>query len=132
MPIPPNLSRQYPQSYEKDTTNLEEMNKLSIKALSVNRAWAGRRFKTPEYKAFEQEMLLTLPKLKVPEGKLFLRLEFGFSNSGSDIDGPTKTVIDCLSKKYLFNDNRIYLLEVAKEVVSKGSEYIAFDFSSLD
>ena len=31
---------------------------VNIKPLSVNQAWAGRRFKTPKYKAFEKEMLL--------------------------------------------------------------------------
>lgn len=108
------------------------MNKIKVKPLSVNRAWQGRRFKTQDYKSFEEEMLLTLPKLKVPTGKLFLRLEFGFSNKGSDIDGPTKLVIDCLSKKYGFNDNMIYLMEVAKDIVPKGSEYIKFDLSPLD
>jgi hypothetical protein len=108
------------------------MQKIKVKPLGVNKAWQGRRFKTHDYKAFEEEMLYTLPKLKVPTGKLFLRLEFGFSNKASDIDGPTKLVIDCLSKKYGFNDNAIYLLEVYKEITKKGEEYIAFDLSPLE
>lgn len=56
------------------------MPKVYIKPLSVNEAWQGRRFKTKEYKAYEQEVLLKLKPLEVPEGKLKLVLTFGFSS----------------------------------------------------
>tara|TARA_R110000851_G_scaffold203395_1_gene355229 strand:- start:48 stop:386 length:339 start_codon:yes stop_codon:yes gene_type:complete len=105
------------------------MNKINIKPLSVNKAWRGRRFKTKDYTQFEKDLLLLLPKdVKVPEGELSLWITYGFSSKGSDIDNPTKMVIDILSKKYGFNDNRIYHLDLTKEIVKKGNEFIKFDF----
>jgi hypothetical protein len=52
---------------------------LKIKPLSVNNAWQGRRFKTYKYKQFERDVLFTLPKLGIPEGKLQIEICFGFS-----------------------------------------------------
>lgn len=103
------------------------MVKLNIKPLSVNQAWQGRRFKTKEYKAFERAVLLMLPKkLDVPEGEIKLCLEFGFSNSNSDIDNPVKMFIDCLQKRYKFNDKKIVELNIKKKLVGKGQEFINF------
>jgi len=103
------------------------MQTLKIKPLSVNEAFRGRRFKTPKYRAFQKIVLLSLKPVKVPSGKLHLKLIFGFSSKGSDIDNPVKQFTDCLSKKFGFNDNQIYRLEVSKEIVSKGHEFISFE-----
>ena len=108
------------------------MSKIQIKPLSVNRVWQGRRFKTPDYKAYEREMILLLPKKKIPQGRLFLRLTVGVSSKNSDIDNPVKPILDILQKKYLFNDKKIYLMEVEKVDVEKGEEFIDFDLSPLD
>ena len=43
------------------------MMRLDIKPLSVNRCWKGKRFKTKEYKRYERDCLLILPKLKILE-----------------------------------------------------------------
>jgi Holliday junction resolvase RusA-like endonuclease len=101
--------------------------KINIKPLSVNKAWQGRRFKTDEYKAFNKEMMLKLKPITIPDGPLCVSFTFGFSNRASDIDNPLKPVIDILQKKYGFNDNRIYELNVVKEVVKKGKEFIHFN-----
>jgi len=103
------------------------MPKINIKPLSVNQAWQGKRFKTPKYKRYERDILTILPKLIVPEGKLELVLEFGFSSKLSDIDNPIKCFVDCLQKKYNFNDNRIYKMSVTKVNVEKGGEFIRFN-----
>jgi Holliday junction resolvase RusA-like endonuclease len=108
------------------------MNRIKIKALSVNLCWRGRRFKTDDYLDFEKEMLHLLPKDKISSGRLFLRLKIGLSNRRADIDNPVKPILDILQKKYGFNDNQIYLMEIEKEDVEKGKEYIEFDFSPLD
>ena len=109
------------------------MNKVKIKALSVNQAWRGRRFKTPEYKTFEQAVLLSLPKITVPDGLLVLRLEFGHSNKQSDIDNGIKPFLDCLQKKYGFNDNKVKVMLVAvNNDVKKGDEYIKFAIESVE
>lgn len=109
------------------------MVKLDIKPLSVNEAWKGRRYKTDKYKSFERAVLLMLPrKMDIPEGPLSLSLEFGFSSANSDIDNPVKMFIDCLQKKYGFNDKRIFELNIKKRPVKKGAEFINFKIKVLD
>jgi Holliday junction resolvase RusA-like endonuclease len=103
------------------------MEKINIKPLSVNDAFKGRRFKTDKYKSFENEMLFSLPIKFIGIPPYIIKLEFGFSSKASDIDNPVKQTIDCLSKKYKFNDNQVYRLEVEKFIVDKGNEYIKFD-----
>jgi len=98
---------------------------IDIKALSVNRAWQGRRFKTKEYKRYEEELLWLLPKVKIPEGKLKIVIEVGFKNKLSDVDNIAKPLIDILQKKYGFNDREVYKLEMEKKIVKK--EYIKFN-----
>lgn len=101
--------------------------KINIKPLSVNKVWQGRRFKTPYYKAYEQEVMLMLPKdLKIPSGRLGLALEVGFSNKQSDIDNVAKPFIDILQKQYKFNDRDLYQLKMDKVIVPKKEEYIQF------
>ena len=96
--------------------------KIKIVPLSVNKVWAGRRFKTPLYKAYEQEMIYMLPKVVIPQGKLKITLVWGISSRLADIDNPIKPFLDCLQKKYGFDDKRIYELNVKKKDVKKGEE----------
>lgn len=106
--------------------------KVSIKPLSVNEAFQGRRFKTPKYKAFQKELLLKLPKLKLDlTGALKIEITYGFSSKLSDVDNPTKMFLDCLVKKYGFDDRQIYELAQKKEIVKKGDEFIEFTITKL-
>tara|TARA_R110000851_G_scaffold225021_1_gene377845 strand:- start:143 stop:466 length:324 start_codon:yes stop_codon:yes gene_type:complete len=107
------------------------MHKLNIKALSVNQAWKGKRFKTDAYKAYERSILIMLPKLSIPQGKLCVSLSFGLSSKNADVDNPVKCFIDCLQKKYGFNDRNIYELSVTKTDVKKGNEFIDFEILSI-
>ena len=108
------------------------MNKISIKPLSVNECWQGRRFKTIEYKKYERDLLLMLPKKTFKFNKFSIIIEFGFSTVLSDIDNPLKPFLDILQKKYTINDRDVYLLSVSKKVVPKGSEYIKFKISEYE
>lgn len=108
------------------------MLKIEIKPLSVNQAWKGRRFKTPEYRKYEKAVFLTLPKMEIPQGKLSVVYEFGFSNKLADWDNPIKPFQDILQKKYGFNDSRIVSATVIKTVVKKGQEYISFDIKAYN
>ncbi|MFY7937167.1 MAG: RusA family crossover junction endodeoxyribonuclease [Flavobacterium sp.] len=105
------------------------MIKINIKPLSVNEAWQGRRFKTDKYKRYESDMLMILPNdlVILNDKPLSLFVEFGFSNNASDIDNCLKPMIDCLQKKYNFNDKLINELNVRKIKVSKGYEHIIFE-----
>lgn len=100
--------------------------RINIKPLSVNQAWKGRRFKTKKYDDYIKEVLLSLGPLDIPDGELFLSVTFGLSSKLSDIDNPLKCFIDCLQKKYNFDDRRIFKLSVEKKIVNKGDEFIDF------
>jgi len=105
--------------------------KVNLKPLSVNDAWQGKRFKTPKYKQYEKNCLLMLPSLKVSNNRLKISIEYGFSNKMSDVDNPTKLILDILQKKYGFNDNKIYELHLIKKIVEKGNEYFSFFIEEL-
>ena len=107
------------------------MHKLHIKPLSVNRAWQGRRFKTKEHKEYCQDVIAYLPPLNLPSGKLCVSVVFGQSSKLADIDNPIKIFLDCLQKRYGFNDKHVYRLVVDKVDVEKGSEYICFRIDSV-
>ena len=103
--------------------------KLNIKPLSINEAYRGRRFRTPKYDTYIRQMMFILPNnLEVPKIDIKLNIEFGYSSVASDIDNGLKFFIDCLQKKYNFNDKNIIELFVRKNKVSKGDEYILFNF----
>ena len=104
---------------------------IQIKPLSVNKAWKGVRYKTNDYIRFENNCLLLLPKITLPEPPFEIHLEFGFSSKGSDWDNPTKNFVDILSKKYHFNDSLIYRGIIEKVIVPKGKEYIKFEIKTL-
>ncbi len=109
------------------------MVKIDIKPISVNEAWKGRRFKTDKYKSFRKRVLLHLRPMKLPEeGKLEIHLKYGFTTAGADIDNPTKMILDILSEKFRFNDNRIYRLIIDKDVVGKGNEYFSYSIKVME
>lgn len=105
---------------------------LEIKPFSVNKAWKGKRYRTDEYRCYQKEVLYSLPKLKIDfKKKLIINFVFGFSNSASDIDNPIKPILDIMQKKYLFDDKQVYEMNIKKEVVKKGKEFIKFQISEL-
>ena len=104
---------------------------IKINPLSVNKCWAGRRFKTPDYKSYEREVLLKLKPMVIPDGKLKLSIVFGFSSKLKDIDNPLKPFIDILQKYYGFNDRDIFKLVIEKKIVKKDSDYINFKITTL-
>lgn len=105
--------------------------KINIKPLSVNEAYRGRRFKTSKYKAYKKELLWLLPNLDIPDCELFLKMKVGFSSKASDLDNVIKNFLDVLQAKYGFNDNKIYKIEIEKDIVKKGEEYISFSIEEF-
>lgn len=105
------------------------MVRLQIKPLSINEAYKGKRYRTPKYDAYIKEMLFILPHdLIVPINNIKINIEFGYSSPLSDVDNGLKCFIDCLQKKYNFNDKNIIEINVRKCKALKGSEYILFNF----
>jgi Holliday junction resolvase RusA-like endonuclease len=107
------------------------VHKIDIKPLSVNQAWVGKLRKTNKLTKYNRDINLILPKASIPDGNLKLSIVFGFSSKASDIDNPLKPFIDCLQNRYGFDDKNIYELNVKKEVVKRGCEYIEFDIQSI-
>ena len=108
---------------------------IKIQPLSVNEAWQGKRFSTPEKKTFEQAMAYLIPPLKdksiLEAEKLQVWYVFGLSSKLADYDNFIKIFQDCLAKKYGFNDKKIYRGIIDKHDVPKGEEFIAFEISKL-
>ena len=107
------------------------MIELSIKPLSANEAFRGRKFRTKKYDAYIATLMLILPKISLPKPPYSINLVVGYSNVLSDIDNCLKPFIDCLQKKYLFNDRDIYKLSIEKKIIKKGKEFINFEIKSL-
>lgn len=99
---------------------------LKIKPLSVNALYNGQRTRSKLYTQYAKDIAFLLPKPKgnIPE---MIRIEifFGFSTKGADIDNCCKGILDLISKKYNFNDNQIYELNLRKCIVPKGQEFIS-------
>ena len=100
---------------------------IPIKPLTVNRAYQGRRFRTAELLAYQQELAFHLPKIAVPVGKLKVKYVFGVSSRNSDGDNLIKAFQDALAAQHGFNDRNIYRWEVEKQIVAKGKEFIGFE-----
>ncbi len=108
------------------------MYRVPIKPLSVNRSYQGRRFATPELKAYKEALGYLLPVIKVPQGKLKVHYIFGFSSRASDLDNAVKSFQDSLCEQYSFNDRDIYELTAQKVIVPKGEEFAAFSIETID
>ena len=105
--------------------------RVNVKPLSINKAFQGRRFKTPEYNAYEKEVLLKLRPMKLPKPPYELQIEFGVSSPLADLDNFLKLFIDVLQKKYNFNDKLINKILAVKTKVNKGKEYIDFNIENI-
>ena len=107
------------------------MIKISVKPLSANAAFKGKRYKTSEYKVYEKLLLWTLPKCTIPSGKLEITAKVGYSNPRADLDNFFKQFADILCKKYNFDDSRFYKINLTKDIVKIGDEYIEFEIKKL-
>lgn len=103
------------------------MPQLQLKPLTVNRAYQGRRFKTKEHQAYSFQVMSLLPKLELPNPPFHISFVFGMSSILSDVDNPIKPFMDCLQRKYGFNDNVVYKITAEKEKVKKGNEFVRFE-----
>ncbi len=104
---------------------------IPVKALSINAAFKGRRFKTAEYGIYQKFVLAYLPKMNIGKAPYELMITFGLSSRGNDLDNCLKPFIDCLVKKYDFDDRQIYSIIAKKEIVKKKEEYIKFQLKSI-
>ena len=77
------------------------MHEVKIKALSINEAWQGRRYRTAKYTKFVEDMsiiLLTKKKPPIPSGPFSIHYKFHVSNMQTDVDNLIKAFQDVLFK----------------------------------
>lgn len=95
---------------------------IPIRALSVNQAWAGQRFKTPKYKQFEKDFSSVVPFSRTQNSteELFVKYVFYVKNYGLvDVDNLIKQTNDMLCKRrYLADDRYIKAIYCQKEKVT--------------
>ena len=104
--------------------------RIKIKPLSVNEAFQGRRYKTPKHQAYRDSLQYLLKPTVIPEGDLFLIVEFGLSNMQADVDNHLKCFVDALQDKYGFNDKRIVAILSSKTKTAKGNEFIEWEIKN--
>ena len=99
---------------------------LNLEALSVNRAWQGRRFKTREYNKWIQDGLWLLKSLEAQKKPYKLEIDL-YVNALMDIDNPLKPLLDLLKKGGIIEDDRyIESLNVRKFISSDHKIVIRF------
>lgn len=105
--------------------------RMNIKPMSVNEAFTGKRYKTPEYRAYCKQIKKYLPPLELPKPPYKIYFKFGFSSSLSDFDNPVKVTLDPIAKFYKFNDKLVKRGVIDVVTVEKGNEYFEFKIESL-
>ena len=106
------------------------MYQIDIQPLSVNRAFQGRRYKTPEYRDYTMVVNALLAKFqlpRIPKGEPFyLYLEFGIGKL-QDASNGIKLFEDVLCEHMGINDRNVMGLFVRKVVTKKRDCYIRFN-----
>lgn len=95
--------------------------------------WRGKRRKTAEYLAFQNEVRDEMNGVQWPFGKdaVLFRVTAGFSNRASDLDNINKPLFDTFQNIFdEFNDNKVYGIYLIKDIVQKGEEYIDVEIST--
>ena len=101
---------------------------LKAKALSVNKCWQGRRFKTQDYKDYEKELTALLTpyrRFKTLEGNLIIDIVFHLKRaSTTDFDNLLKPLFDILVKNKIISDDRFIWDMKVKKIKSKEDKII--------
>lgn len=106
------------------------MYEIPIQPLSQNQAWAGKRWKSQDYKTYEAALQIyfhkfTLPKLKKKE-RFYLYLEFG-ATYRQDCSNGIKLFEDCLCKFLGVDDRDVMAIFTRKIITKKVDSFIRFN-----
>lgn len=105
------------------------MHSISIKPLSINEAYKGRRFKTPAHKLYCDQVELLLKKKRLPkikEKEPFYVIYRFHTSAAQDYDNNIKCFQDILIKRLKTDDRYIYGAFIEKIIAKKGQEKIEF------
>jgi len=104
---------------------------VEIKPLSINKCWQGRRFKTTDYKDYEYEMMLILPKQKMVMGEVSVEVDFYVKSTRRiDADNLIKPLFDILTKMRYWEDDR-YVYEIRVRKIKSKVEKINIRIKKL-
>lgn len=101
---------------------------IPVIALSVNKLYGGRRYRTRAYERYREEVFFFLREYDRDaydlSGPLEMHLEVGFSSPLSDLSNSVKAIEDIISEYFEFNDKMVIDTVLRKYLVPKGEEYI--------
>ena len=106
------------------------MFELPLKAVSVNEAYKGRRFKTEKHKLFRDKVDILLRTFDLPElapKKEFFLVYTFYTSTNSDVDNLIKITQDAICTCIGVDDRYLGGLYARKVKVKKGQERIKFD-----
>ena len=103
------------------------MIKLDVKGMSINVAWQGKRFKTPEYRLFTKAInkaLLGTRQIKESKEPFQVHYKFYLKNyKMTDVGNLEKPLTDILVKAKIINDDR-YIKKIILEKFESEQNYI--------
>ena len=100
---------------------------LHIKPLTVNKVWAGRRFKTQDYKDYEIEVFYALKGIKMVGGFVEVNYRFNLIHfATSDLDNFAKPLTDIIVKAGLITDDR-FILKMTMEKFKSDKDSIEIE-----
>lgn len=99
----------------------------NISALSVNRAYKGRRFRTPDHKMYKDRLAIEFRRFKLPliDDRAFIYIKFGITDQ-QDVTNGIKMFEDALCNHIGINDRKVGMLICEKEVVKRVDRFIEF------
>lgn len=103
--------------------------RFNVKALSANKMFYRAKQLTKEYRQFREYMYEEIPnRTKVwpfkEDDQLTFIVHVGLSSKLADVDNCIKPLLDTFQLLFDFNDKYVYRVEIEKEIVKKGKEYI--------
>jgi Holliday junction resolvase RusA-like endonuclease len=105
--------------------------KIPVKALTVNKVWQGKRFKTPLYKQYEKDCSWFL-KAPLIKGEVEVNYKFYIKYfSTSDVDNFIKPLQDILVKNRLIEDD-CKIKKITAEKIKSEEEWIEVEIKGLN
>lgn len=83
------------------------MAEINLKPITVNQCWVGKRFKTPEYKQWREQMCWLLKGKEKIKGWFGIEIEFYIKSFAiTDGDNLEKPFLDALTESGIIQDDR--------------------------
>jgi len=107
---------------------------LKTRALSVNKCWQGRRFKTQDYKDYEKELTALLTpyrRQRTLKGKVAVDVVFYLKwASTTDFDNLLKPLFDILVKNEIISDDR-FIWDMKVKKVKADEDKIVINLKAI-